>query len=162
MKRITVAVIGAPVGVRGSLRVIPHTASPSGFIAFKPLYLADRVMVITKARPDRDGTYIVDFVGIDTREKAAALRHGELTIAREQLPPPDEDEFYLADLIGLRVVGPEGQSLGVVVAVMSHGAGDILEIRPDGGGETEFYPFTRACVPDVDIAAGRLTLIAPD
>lgn len=163
-QRVTVAVIGAPVGVRGSVRIIPHTAEPSGFAGFEPLYLDDsaRVMTITKSRQERDTSFIVDFAGIINREQAAALRHARLTIARTQLPEPGDEEFYLADLIGLRVVADDGAELGTVVGVMNHGAGDILEIRPAAGGETALYPFTKACVPDIDLAAGLLTLIMPD
>lgn len=162
--RVTVAVIGAPVGVRGSVRVISHSAEPGGFARFTPLYLDDsaRVMAVANARQERDDSFIVDFAGITNREQAAKLRHARLTIARSQLPEPDEEEFYLADLIGLHVVAGDGADLGTVVGVMNHGAGDILEICPAAGGDTALYPFTKACVPNINLAAGILTLIAPD
>ncbi len=164
-KRITVATIGAPVGVRGQVRVNSHTAAPGGFAEFSPLFLDDssRVMRVKKLRQERDNAYIVEFEGITTREQAAGLRHGTLTIARTQLPEPDdEDEFYLADMIGLRVIDAEGRDIGAVVGVMNHGAGDIIEVKPREGGETELFPFTKACVPSIDLARGCLTLIAPD
>ena len=165
MKRITLATIGAPVGVRGHVRVISHTAAPGDFAKFSPLYLDNgaRVMRVTKLRHERDNAYIVEFEGITTREQAAGLRHGTLTIAREQLQEPDdEDEFYQADLVGLRVIGPDGRDRGTVVGVMNYGAGDIIEIKPLEGGESELFPFTKACVPTIDLAKGYLTLIVPD
>ncbi|MBV1706217.1 MAG: 16S rRNA processing protein RimM [Hyphomicrobiales bacterium] len=164
MKRITLATIGAPVGVRGQVRVNSHTAKPGDFASFAPLYLDDssQVMHVKKLRQERDNAYIVEFEGITTREQAASLRHGNLTIARGQLPAPEnEDEFYLADMIGLRVLDAEGREIGAVVGVMNYGAGDIIEVKPHDGGETALYPFSKACVPEIDLARGCLTLIVP-
>ena len=75
-------------------------------------------------------------------------------------PPEDEDEFYLADLIGLAVVGRDGQAMGTVRTVQNFGAGDLLEIAPPEG-ESFYLPFTREAVPEVDIAAGRILAVKP-
>jgi 16S rRNA processing protein RimM len=77
------------------------------------------------------------------------------------LPEPDEDEFYLADLEGLRAETIEGETLGQVLALRNFGAGDILEVRPPQGGETLMFPFTKAVVPIVDIAGGRVVIAPP-
>ena len=75
------------------------------------------------------------------KEAIDALRGLELYVERSQLPPPDEDEFYLTDLIGLCAQTPTGEMLGVVKAVQNFGAGDLLEIEPEGA--PAFYlPFT--------------------
>jgi 16S rRNA processing protein RimM len=71
------------------------------------------------------------------------------------LPVPEADEFYLADLVGLEAVDPAGAALGQVAAVHDYGAGASLEIG------ALLIPFTRACVPMVDIAAGRLVVLPP-
>ena len=85
-----------------------------------------------------------------------ALRGVELYVARAQLPQlTQEDDFYYADLIGLKVVSAEGERLGDVTAVHNFGAGDLLEINGS------FYPFTKQVVPQVDVAAGQLTLVPP-
>ncbi len=78
-----------------------------------------------------------------------------LHVDRDRLPPPAEDEFYLADLVGLTALGPDGAELGQVGAVHDYGAGTSLEIG------ALLIPFTRACVPVVDIAAGRITVAPP-
>ena len=83
-------------------------------------------------------------------------------VDRDRLPPPeDEDEFYLADLIGLSAVTPEGEVLGTVKSVQDFGAGDILEIDPALGGQTWYLSFTREAVPIVDIAGGKITVVRP-
>ena len=65
------------------------------------------------------------------------------------------EEFYCADLVGLEAVTREGARLGRVSSVSNYGAGDILEIAPDGGGETLLLPFTRAVAPVIDFDRGR-------
>ena len=98
-----------------------------------------------------------------TREQAQALRGLRLYIQRDRLPPPeDEDEFYLVDLIGLSVVSPTGEAMGRVKFVANFGAGDLLEIAPATPGEASWYaPFTRAVVPEIDLARGRIVVDRP-
>jgi 16S rRNA processing protein RimM len=100
--------------------------------------------------------------GIATREQAQALAGVRLFVDRSALPETeDEDEFYHADLIGLRAETADGTPFGTVLALYDFGAGDVLEIRmPDG--QTELLPFTRAVVPVVDVKGGRLVVEPPD
>jgi 16S rRNA processing protein RimM len=87
------------------------------------------------------------------------LANLKLYVPRERLPAPTEtDEFYHADLIGLAVVDPAGKNLGTVVAIHNFGAGDLIEVRPDAGSQTELVPFDAMNVPTVDVAAGRIVL----
>ena len=78
------------------------------------------------------------------------------------MPPPAEDEFYYDDLVGLAAVTREGETLGRVVRLINYGAGDILEIAPEGGGETLLLPFTKAVAVEIDFAAGRIVIEPPD
>ena len=82
------------------------------------------------------------------RTQAEALRGTELYVARGQLPEPEENEFYHADLVGLQAVDEGGQLVGTVVAIQNFGADDLIEIRVAGSNQTEFLPFTKRCVPD--------------
>ena len=70
-----------------------------------------------------------------------------------------EGEYYHADLIGMAAVDPAGQRIGEIVAVQNFGAGDLLEIRLAGRGQTELIPFTDAHVPEVDVAARRVVVV---
>ncbi len=60
------------------------------------------------------------------------------------------------------MVDRQGEPIGTVVAVLNFGAGDLIEIRPAAGGESLVVPFTDATVPQIDLAAGRLTLVPPE
>ena len=99
-------------------------------------------------------------VKIVDRAAAERLTNTRLFIARDRLPAPEPDEFYLADLIGLAAVDTAGVPLGVVAAVHDHGAGTSLEIARDAA-ESLLVPFTAVCVPTIDIAAGQLTVAPP-
>ena len=98
--------------------------------------------------------------GIDDRDTAQALRGVELHVARDALPLPGEDEFYYADLVGLPAVRSDGEAYGVVRALHDFGAGDMIEIALDGGGEA-LLPFTRAVAPVVDLKAGHIVIDPP-
>ena len=96
--------------------------------------------------------------GVDDRDAAARLTGTGLYVERANLPPPEEDEFYLADLVGMRAETAAGEALGEVRSVEEHGAGVFLVL---GGPPERLVPFTRACVPVVDTAAGRLVVEPP-
>src|SRR5690606_17019387 len=83
-----------------------------------------------------------------------ALRGLRLYVPRAALPEPEEDEFYLADLIGLEARSPQGETLGRIKAVQNFGASDMLEIDPGAGQPTWYLPFTREATPDVRIPEG--------
>jgi 16S rRNA processing protein RimM len=102
---------------------------------------------------------VARLAGIDGRDAAERLTNTRLYVPRDRLPPVEDDEtYYHADLVGLAAVTPDGAPLGMVSAVLNFGAGDVIEIKPDGGGEPLLLPFNDAVVPTVDIAAGRIVV----
>jgi 16S rRNA processing protein RimM len=159
--RVCVAQIGAPHGVRGEVRLWTFTADPMAVARYGPLETEDgkRVFEIERVRPAK-GHLVARLRGIDSREAAETLTNTKLFVPRERLPAPEDDEFYHADLVGLRVDDEDGNEIGAVIAVHNFGAGDILEIQPPEGG-TMMLPFTETVVPEVDIAGGRLVIVLP-
>jgi 16S rRNA processing protein RimM len=97
---------------------------------------------------------------IEDRDQAEALRGLRLYLPRSALPQPEAEEFYHADLIGLEAVLGDGTRVGHVRAIYDFGAGDTLELERDGGPPV-LVPFTRAVVPIVAPAEGRLVLDPP-
>jgi len=84
-------------------------------------------------------------------------------VPRERLPQTDDpDEFYHADLVGLAAVDRSGNAFGTVIAIFNFGAGDLIEVKPESGGNTELVPFDTTHVPEVDIASGRIVVHPPD
>ncbi len=158
---ILIARIGAPHGVNGAVRVKAFTGDAAAIGDYGPLVAKDgRVFEISHLRSDKS-VVIVTFAGIDDRDTAQELNGSDLYIKRSVLPASDDaDEFYHADLIGLVAVTPDGEGLGTVVAVHDFGAGEMLEVELVGG-KTLLLPFTRAVVPEIDLAGGRLVVVPP-
>lgn len=160
--RIHLATVGAAHGVKGEVRVKSFTSDPAVLGDYGPLHADDgRVFEIERLRPAKGDMLVVKFRSVGDRNAAEALNGLKLHVDRDALPAPEADEFYHADLIGLTAVGAAGETLGTVVAIYNHGAGDVLEIAP-GRGPSLLIPFTRAAVPGIDIAGGRITVIPPE
>lgn len=161
-RRILMGVVGRPHGVRGLVHVHSYTANPADLAGYGPLLdeggrawtLAWRGEGVA-ALLDADGNALAD------RSAAERLTNTRLYVERDRLPPPDPEEFYLADLVGMAVLDRSGQRVGRVSVVHDYGAGTSLEIEREGMAPL-LLPFTQACVPDIDAAAGTLVVVPPD
>ena len=159
---IEIGRVAGAFGVRGEVRVTAYSDDPLALKGYGPLLRKDGTpaLTLTAARLHKGGL-VVRAREVETKEQADALRGLGLWVARDALPAPDEDEFYLADLIGLQARGPDGTVLGTVKAVQDFGAGDILEIAP-ATGPTWYLPFTREAAPELHIAEGWLLAVRPE
>lgn len=159
---IEVGVIAGAYGVRGELRIKSYCAIPEDIEHYTPLWTEDRAREINLAivRPIKNG-FAARIPEVTTKEEADALRGVTLFAERDHLPSLPDDEFYHADLIGLDVYDTGGVLLGRVKTVQNHGADDLLELQLAGGPATTFLPFTKAAVPTVDLAAGRIVADPP-
>jgi len=154
-------VLGA-FGVKGELRLRAYGGDPLALLGYRDLKREDGSPALTllSGRAARDGL-IARAQGIDTKEAADALRGLDLYAPRSALPQPEADEFYVSDLVGLAVQAPDGTSLGNVKAAPNYGAGDLLEIEPEGGGQTWLVAFTQENVPEVSVVEGRVVVVRP-
>lgn len=157
--RVCVGVVTGAHGLHGLVRVRPFTDVAEDVGAYGPVESEDgsRRFVLEVRNRTGKGQVLVKVDGVGDRDAAEALKGEHLYVPRDRLPAPAEDEFYHADLIGLPVVSTDGNTLGTVRALYDFGGGDMLEI--DGGsGRLGTVAFTRAAVPDIDLAAGRVTV----
>ena len=154
------AQIGAPHGVRGEVRLHSFTEDPMALTGYRPLEAEDgsRAFELEALRPAKN-VLVARFAGITNRDAAAELRNLKLYVPRARLPDPEDETYYHRDLIGLTAVDPDGAVLGTVSAMQNFGAGDLIEIAPAAGGPSVLLPFTKAFVPVVDVAAGRVVII---
>jgi 16S rRNA processing protein RimM len=159
---ILVGRVAGAFGVKGEIRITSYTDEPAALLRYRDLKQADGTpaLTLTAGRPHK-GALIARAKQVATREDAEALRGLELFVPRDALPPPDEDEFYLADLIGLAAVTPDGAPLGRIKSVQNFGAGDLLEIAPETG-PSWWLPFTKEAVPEVRIADGAVIAVRPE
>jgi 16S rRNA processing protein RimM len=158
---------GRAHGLKGEVRVKSFTEDPKAIARYGPLQSDDgRSFTLKGVRPAGGGSpdlVIARVDGVTTREAAEALNRVRLYAPRERLQSvKGEDEFLLADLIGLAAKDKDGRTLGAVVAVPNYGGGDLLEIAPAGGGTTALLPFTASFVPEVHVAEGYVVIDAPD
>ena len=162
VKLVLVGRVSGAFGVRGEVRITAYTEDPLSLVRFKRLLREDgsHALTLQGGRVAKDGV-ITRCPEIASKEAADAMRGLRLYVPREALPAPEEDEFYLTDLIGLSAATVEGEPLGKIKAVQNFGAGDILELDPGGGGATVFIPFTREAVPEVLIGEGRIVVVPP-
>ena len=159
---LMVARVAGAFGVKGEIRISTFTEDPLVLGHYRDL-LAENgtpALTVTVVRPAKGGV-VARAKEVATREQAEALRGLRLFIPRDRLPPVEDNEFYLADLIGLAAETAEGAPLGVVKAVNDFGAGDLLEIQPPHGPGW-WLPFTRAAVPHVLLTEGKLIVVKPD
>ena len=151
---VQMAVIGAPHGIKGEVRVKTFTADPLALGDYGPLFAKDgRAFDVVDIRP-ANTVVVVRFKQVRDRNAAEALTGTELFIDRSVLPDEGaEGEFYHADLVGLAVKDETGAEIGKVAAVQNFGGGDILELTM-AGRKGVLIPFTQAAVPVVDVAGG--------
>ncbi|HUT51124.1 MAG TPA: ribosome maturation factor RimM [Alphaproteobacteria bacterium] len=160
--RICLGVVAGAHGVRGALRVKSFAAAPDDIAAYGPLTdEAGRRNFTLRVVGHARGALVIEVDGVNDRNAAEALKGTRFYVARAVLPEPEADEFYHADLIGLRAEDEGGAALGTVRAVHDHGAGALIDIRSQDGAEL-LVAFTRAAVPVVDLAAGRIVVVPPD
>jgi 16S rRNA processing protein RimM len=155
-RRILVGEIGRPHGVRGLVKLRSFTVDPAAIAAYGPLTdeAGTRRFALTLKGAD-----LAQIEGVADRDAAALLTGTRLYVERGRLPPvEDPEEFYLADLVGLAAVAEDGAPLGRVRAVEDYGAGTFLVLE---GPPERMVPFTRAVVPVVDVAGGRIVVRPP-
>lgn len=160
---VCLGIVTAPHGVRGEVRIRSFTARPEDVVAYGDLYdEAGGRRFRVRFRGMVRGAVVASIEGVDDRDAAERLRGSRLHVPRAALPATDADEYYHADLVGLRadlITGEEEapRPLGLVSRVEDFGAGPVLEIAIEGKPPV-IVPFTRAVVPVVDLAAGRIAV----
>lgn len=160
--QIIVGSIAGAFGVNGEVRLKSFCAEPESIADYTPLTRSDGKTIATIVLTGQaKGVLVARMDGITTKEEADALKGVELLAERDRLPSLPDDEFYHADLIGLEAYDTGGGALGRVKSVQNNGADDLLEIHGPGLKASVLVPFTRAIVPTVDLAAGRVVIDPP-
>lgn len=150
--------IGAPFGVRGWVKVHTFTARDANLLDY-PVWWLGRDERWHEVRIEESEAHskgiVVRLAGCEDREHAAALSGMEIAVPRDALPPPGQDEFYWADLIGLGVVNLQGREFGQVEQMLQTGANDVLVVR---GERERLIPFIADAIKKVDLAARVITV----
>lgn len=161
-EQVCVGAISGAFGVRGEVRIKSFCAVPEDIAQYNPLSFEDGRETTLRLTGQIKNGLSGRLSGIATKEAADALKGIRLFAPRTRLPRLPDDEFYHTDLIGLAVHDTGGTLLGKVAAIHNHGAGDLLEIRGPGLKGGVLLPFSKAVVPTVDLAAGRIVADPPE
>lgn len=159
-KRTLVATVRKPHGVKGGLKVALHGIDLDDLKALNTLFVKtesgwESHQVTTVQGTEADAILLL--AGIDTRDSAEFLRSTEFYADDDELPPLEEFEFYVEDLIGCHVYDSEGAYFGKVNQVLLNQDQDILEVRLPAGTET-LIPFVDEWIEAVDVNALRITV----
>ncbi|MEE4208413.1 MAG: ribosome maturation factor RimM [Parvularcula sp.] len=159
---IVVAQFAGSHGVRGEFKLRSFTEEPAALFGYGTLISeSGATLTPTKVRLLKPGLFIARAEEITSPEASDAFKSQLLTVPRDRLPPTEEDdEFYIADLIGLVALLEDGRAVGEVKAVPNYGAGDLVEIVSEG--KALVLPFTKDAVPSIDFAAGTITVRLPE
>jgi 16S rRNA processing protein RimM len=146
-----------PYGLQGWIRVHPFGDDHLRWAEMPIWWIGPeggpwREMPLRELRGRGDGL-VVRLADVTDRTAADGLKGMLVAAPRTALPQPDEDEYYWADLVGLKVVNADGASLGTVAGLIETGANDVLRVRAEDGSE-HLLPFVGAVVESVDVAAG--------
>ena len=166
-------------GVKGWLKILPHSTDPEALFSaklwflqapdakFRPGFAAFTGTVslqVDEAKTHSDSV-VAKFSGIDDRTVAEALRGSRIFLPRSSFPAASKDEFYWVDLIGLNVVNREGVALGCVRDLMVTGPQSVLCVEysaPQEDGSTaaaeRMIPFVAVFIDKVDIAGKSITV----
>ena len=154
-KRIVVGKVAAAHGVKGLVKILAYAEDIS---------LIEKSSEFDIHLKNPSGKYILaEIEGVNSREDVEKIKGTELTIPRDALPEPEDGEYYIEDLVGLKAINAKsGKDAGVIIAVHNFGAGDLLEIKPKSG-ETYLIPFNDGHVPEVNEDSVRvIPLELPD
>ena len=159
-KLLQVGAITSTHGVRGEVKVFPTTDDPARFKKLKKVILDDGrqqlEMEIASVKFFKN-MVILKFKGIDDINDVEKYRKATLWVTREDAVPLEEDEYYIADLIGMNVVSDEGEQLGRITDVLQTGANDVYVIsKPDT--PDLLVPAIKDCIKTVDLEEGQMVV----
>lgn len=157
---LRVGVISAPHGVHGEVKVFPTTDSAKRFEEISEVIIKARTgdisCKITKVRYFNNMA-IVKFDCFSTPEEARKYVGSDIFIDRKFAQPLEEGEYYIADLIGCKVVSDEGKTMGILKDVLQTGANDVYVVEDDDKKEL-LFPVIKECIKQVDIVNSVITV----
>ena len=155
---IVIGQITKPHGVRGELRVKPHTDEPERFTWLEQVYVGETarsLMLVEKARVHQ-GMILLKFTAVNDRTAAEALRGEWLMVPEDEALPLEEGEYYLFQLEGLSVFTDDGEDLGVLTSIIETGANHVFVVQ---GAQGELLlPDIDEVVQEIDFENGRMVV----
>ncbi|MCD7728480.1 MAG: ribosome maturation factor RimM [Clostridia bacterium] len=152
--RLTVATVLKPQGIRGEIKVNPMTDSEEDLKGFSYVWIGDTKYKVLACRAAGGFAYL-SLRGIADRNAAELLRGQDVTVERSEAPELPEGTYYIADIIGCKVVTKSGKQLGEVL--------DITPARTDVytisyNGKEVLFPAADGVIADINVEEGVVTV----
>ncbi len=157
---LKVGTITTTHGVRGEVKVYPTTDDPERFLDLKRVLVdtgKEMVPLTIKGVKFFKNLVILKFSEIDNINDVINYKGMDLLIPRDEGVELDEDEYYIADLIGMEVYLEDGTRYGTLKDVMETGANDVYIVKKESGGEI-LLPAIHECILDVNPEEGKMTV----
>ena len=155
---LQIGVITTTHGVRGEVKVFPTTDDPMRFKKLNQVILdtgKEHIELEVAGARFFKNLVILKFKGIDNINDVEQYRQKSLYVTRENAVPLGENEYFIADLIGLKVVSDEGEELGELSDVLQTGANDVYVVSKENTPDL-LIPAIRDCIKQVDIESGTM------
>ncbi len=155
---LKVGILSSTHGVHGEMKVFPTTDDVRRFKKLKEVMLENGSEYLTL---EIEGVkffkqfVIIKFKGYDSINDIEKYKGRGIYVTRENAVPLKKDEYFMADLLGIRVTDDEGRELGELTDIMQTGANDVYVIALDTGGEL-LLPAIKQCILDVDVDRGTM------
>ncbi|MCI9589973.1 MAG: 16S rRNA processing protein RimM [Lachnospiraceae bacterium] len=157
---LRVGVISSTHGVRGEVKVYPTTDDSERFLDLDQVTLdTGREQITLEIQNVKffKNMVILKFKGYDNINDIEKYKGKDLLIHRDQAVELKEDEYFVTDLMGLKVVSEEGTVLGILKEVIPTGANDVYVVQPENGKEL-LLPAIKDCILNVDLEKGIMTI----
>ena len=161
---LQVGVITQTHGIRGEVKVFPTTDDPERFVELEHVLLdtgKETLPLEIENVKFFKQFVILKFKGYDNINDIEIYKRCPLLVEREDAVPLEEDEYFIADMIGMKVVTDQGEEFGTLKDVMETGANDVYVIDHPVKGEV-LIPAIRECILDVDIEGGQMKIHVMD
>ncbi len=148
---LMVGVIANTHGVRGEVKVYPTTDDVNRFKKLKEIYMGDeKAPLHIQSVKFQKNMVILGFKEYTSLNEVEGLRNKELYVDRAHAVKLQKDEYFISDLIGMKVVTDEGADFGQLTDVMTTGANDVYVVKTTDGKEV-LLPAIKECVLKVDM-----------
>ncbi len=157
---LQIGVITSTHGIKGEVKVFPTTDDPQRFQKLKDVILDDgkeKINMEIASTKFFKNMVILKFRGIDNINDVEKYKKAKLFVTRENAVELGEDEYFIADLIGLKAVSDEGEDLGILHDVLSTGANDVYVFHKENEKEL-LVPAIKDCILSVDIENSLITI----
>ncbi|WP_114638983.1 ribosome maturation factor RimM [Polynucleobacter necessarius] len=172
---IELGAISEAQGLRGQLKVRPHSPDPVALLSSKTLWLSliprrDAVVAASveqasltqykvKSAKIHSGNVVIALDGVTDRDQALALKGARILVGRDAFPKAESDSYYWIDLIGCQVINLQGEVLGDVLDVTENGAHGVIAIGDTTSKDAKYLvPFVKEVVQEVDLENKKITL----